>query len=454
MAFMLPGAESEWGSLIKRPLACSDIATGVMPYSPISNLCSEQLIKMMLKPQLVKSPGSFAASSLQETSDAIGAHIEEVKTLQSTINQKPRLVQSESNRIDNQNCSQICLDQADTVNSSLPRINIPEKPNPPSKCEKQAPPGMNTDHLKSEPRQSIEQSSNLTSPADCSIEKPSGPLNPQNLVNQHTFHNQNEGLQQLQTSGWPMQSQLESAVFQAQQIHVPQSDSTAHSGSLPILDTDEWMSHACNSLAGMYNRSPGPLPMLGLQEPSTMLPEVINPSLSFSGQEVWDHQLNNLRFLSPVDTLTSFTQQDRCSLNSSGLRDLSDESNNQSGIYSCLNIDVSNGGSTMIDHSVSSAILDEFCTLKDANFQNPSDCLMNTFSSSQDVQSQITSASLADSQAFSRQDFPDNSGGTSSSNVDFDENSLLQNTSWQPVVPPMRTYTKVLSCLAHSNENF
>lgn len=434
--------ETEWGSLIKRPLACPEIAPGVMPYSSISNLCSEQLIKMMLKPQLVNNPGSFAASSLQETSGAKGAHLEEVKTLQSTINQKPRLVPSEMNRIDNQNCSQICLNQADTVNSSLSRINIPEKPHPPSKCEKQAPPGMNTDHLKSEPRQSIEQSSNLTSAADCSMEKPSGPLNPQNLVNQHAFHNQNEGLLQLQSS-WPMQSQLES-VFQAQQINVPQSDSTAHSGSLPILDTDEWMSHtSCNSLAGTYNRSPGPLPMFGLQEPSTMLPEVINPSLSFPGQEMWDHQLNNLRFLSPVDPLTSFTQQDHCSLNSSGLRDLSDESNNQSGIYSCLNIDVSNGGSTMIDHSVSSAILDEFCTLKDANFQNPSDCLMNTFSSSQDVQSQITSASLADSQAFSRQDFPDNSGGTSSSNVDFDESSLLQNTSWQPVVPPMRTYTKV-----------
>ena len=56
----------------------------------------------------------------------------------------------------------------------------------------------------------------------------------------------------------------------------------------------------------------------------------------------------------------------------------------------------------MVDPSVSSTILDEFCTFKDADFPDPSDCLVGNFSTSQDVQSQITSASLADSQAFSR----------------------------------------------------
>ena len=122
---------------------------------------------------------------------------------------------------------------------------------------------------------------------------------------------------------------------------------------------------------------------------------------------------------------------------------MSNDSNNQNGIYGCLNIDVSNGGSTVIDPSVSSVILDEFCSLKEAEFQNPSDCLVGNFSSSQDVQSQITSASLADSQAFSQQDLPDSSGGTSSSNVDFDESGLLQNNSWQQMAPRVRTYTKV-----------
>lgn len=445
LIFVPPGAETEWGNLIKRPLVCPpEITSGVMPYSPISNLCSEQLIKMMLKPQLVNNPASLA--SLQQMTETKVPPPEEAKTLQATINQKPRLRQSENITVENQSCSQICPDQAGTINASSSKMNVPEKPNPQSKCEKQTPAETNSDNLKSEPGKSTEQLNNLTSTADCNAEKLSAsPVNPPNLINQLAFHNQNQGLVQLQTSVWSMQSQLESAVLQAQQNHVPPSDSTGLNGLLPVLDPDEWMSHTCNSLAGMYNRSPGPLPMFGPQDPSMMLPEVINPPLPLPGQEMWDHQLNNLRFLSQVDPLTSFTQQDPCSLNSSGLRDLSDESNNQSGIYSCLNIDVSNnGGSTMIDHSVSSAILDEFCTLKDANFQNPSDCLMNNFSSSQDVQSQITSASLADSQAFSLQDLPDNSGGTSSSNVDFDESSLLQNTSWQQVAPPVRTYTKVI----------
>ncbi|KAG6704902.1 hypothetical protein I3843_07G150200 [Carya illinoinensis] len=120
-----------------------------------------------------------------------------------------------------------------------------------------------------------------------------------------------------------------------------------------------------------------------------------------------------------------------------------DESYNQSGIYSCPNIDVNNGGSAVVDPSVSSTIVDDLCMLKGTDFQNPPDYLIGNFSSGQDVQSQITSVSLGDSQAFSRKDLPDNSGGTSSSNIDFDEGSLLQHNSWQQVVPPVRTYTKV-----------
>nr|AHC30881.1 auxin response factor [Dimocarpus longan] len=430
----LLGAEVEWGNLMKRPLPhLPEIGNGAIPYSSISNLCSEQLIRMMLRPQLINHSGTFA-SSLPQTSAVKGTPLEEVKILQATVNQKPQLIQSENTIIESQNCFQSGLDQADAINSSSSKINLPERPNPSSKFDKQTPAGTNTDSLKSEPEQSTHQLSHLTSMAECSEEKlVSSPLNPQNILNQLMLQNQNQGLMQLQPSMWPMQSPLESTVFQAQQVNIPQSDSANLSGLLPFSDAEEWM----------YNKVSGPLSMYGLQDPSTVFPEVINPPLPSTGQEMWDHQLNNLKFLSQVDQLTPIAQQGPSNLNSNGLRDLSDESNNQSGIYSCLNVDVSNGGGTVIDHSVSSAILDDFCTLKDANFQNPSDCLMNNFSSSQDVQSQITSVSLADSQAFSRQDFPDNSGGTSSSNVDFDENSLLQKTSWQQVAPPMRTYTKV-----------
>lgn len=59
------------------------------------------------------------------------------------------------------------------------------------------------------------------------------------------------------------------------------------------------------------------------------------------------------------------------------------------------------------------------------------------------MQSKIPSASVAESQAFSLQEFPDSSGGASSSNGEFDESSLLQNSSWQQVAPRVRTYTKV-----------
>ncbi|KAK6115246.1 hypothetical protein DH2020_007515 [Rehmannia glutinosa] len=83
------------------------------------------------------------------------------------------------------------------------------------------------------------------------------------------------------------------------------------------------------------------------------------------------------------------------------------ENHNQSDIYSCLNLDGSNSGSTVIDPSVSSMVFEDFCTLKNADFQNP----------------QL--------------------GWSVLSNVDFDENNILQHSSWQQVTPRFRTYTKI-----------
>ncbi|KAI3757298.1 hypothetical protein L6452_04832 [Arctium lappa] len=115
-------------------------------------------------------------------------------------------------------------------------------------------------------------------------------------------------------------------------------------------------------------------------------------------------------------------------------------------VYSCLNFEGSNGGSTVVDPSVSSPGLDEFCALKTGDFQNPSDFIVhNSLGSSQDVQSQFTSSSLVDSQAYTAQELPDNSGGTSSSNGEFNDTGLVQNNSWHQVAPPprVRTYTKI-----------
>ncbi|XP_023900080.1 auxin response factor 5 isoform X2 [Quercus suber] len=437
--------ETEWGNMVKRPLVrVPDNGNGDLPY-PMPNIYSEQLIKMLLKPQHMNHPGNFYPTVQQESATKVDP-LRDMKIMQQgTTNQKSHLICSEGTPPIQ---PQSGLDQPDAMNlNSSSKAMPPGKFNSLAECENRTLAGINTEKPIIEPEISTDELSQLTSTGECNEEKLVACPVTQNLVNQPTFINQNQEPLQSQTSSWPMQPQLESLIYHPQQLDVPQSDCSNPNGFLPSLDPDEWKFYpSCQPLGGMY-RSPGPLSMFGLQDSSALFPEAVNPALPPMGQEMWDHQLNNLRILSQADQLTSFSHQDSrnlsCISNSSGLRDLSDESYNQSGIYSCANIDVNNGGSTAVDPSVSSTILDDLCTVKNAGFQNPSDCLVGNFSSSQDVQSQITSASLGDSQAFSRQELPDSSGGTSSSNVDFDEGSLLQNSSWQQVVPLVRTYTKV-----------
>lgn len=439
------GTETEWGNMVKRPLVrVPDNGNGDLPY-PMPNIYSEQLIKMLLKPQHMNHPGNFYPTVQQESATKVDP-LRDMKIMQQgTTNQKSHLICSEGTPPIQ---PQSGLDQPDAMNlNSSSKAMPPGKFNSLAECENRTLAGINTEKPIIEPEISTDELSQLTSTGECNEEKLVACPVTQNLVNQPTFINQNQEPLQSQTSSWPMQPQLESLIYHPQQLDVPQSDCSNPNGFLPSLDPDEWKFYpSCQPLGGMY-RSPGPLSMFGLQDSSALFPEAVNPALPPMGQEMWDHQLNNLRILSQADQLTSFSHQDSrnlsCISNSSGLRDLSDESYNQSGIYSCANIDVNNGGSTAVDPSVSSTILDDLCTVKNAGFQNPSDCLVGNFSSSQDVQSQITSASLGDSQAFSRQELPDSSGGTSSSNVDFDEGSLLQNSSWQQVVPLVRTYTKV-----------
>ncbi|KAL1351703.1 hypothetical protein AAHE18_06G115000 [Arachis hypogaea] len=267
----------------------------------------------------------------------------------------------------------------------------------------------------------------------------SNPANSQSVANQLAFLNQNQSHPLAQSGSWPIQPQLESSVSHPQLVDMPQGDSAIANSMLPQLDIDEWMVYSSNQTFANQNRSTGPVS--DFQEHSAALqPQVVNPSMPMN-QEVWDQYVKNFKLLSQVDQMTSVCQPGMYSLNgissSNNLRDLSAESNNQSEIC----VDVSNSvNTTMVDPSTSSTILDEYCTLKERDFQNPQDCIVGNLSSSQDVQSQITSASLTESHAFPLQD---NSGGTSSSHVDFDESSFLQNNSWQPVAAPVRTYTKV-----------
>ncbi|KAF9599602.1 hypothetical protein IFM89_001098 [Coptis chinensis] len=146
-----------------------------------------------------------------------------------------------------------------------------------------------------------------------------------------------------------------------------------------------------------------------------------------------------------VEELTQFPRQDTSTLliatNSCGLRDLSEDSKEHSEIYDGLPFGSTKDEGTIIDPSVSSTLLDRFGSLGNASLR------IKFFlwgSSSQDVQSQITTASLADSHGFYLQEFQDNSGGTSSSNVDFDESSVFhQGAPWKQVSSPLRTYPKV-----------
>lgn len=422
---------------MKRPLIQVPEGGGMnlLPYASVPNLCSEQLIKMIIKPHIVNHP------SLPQDNNRKGIPGHEVNTMQGTMNQKPQAFNTESAVPPKHVYPQLCPDQSSVMGPSS-EVHVTGKVQPPYKTENQAPvetkdEKLNVDsHLKTDVLDQVPSTSIGELPEQNIA---SGPSIQQNHLNHATILNQNQGQMLSQACSWPPQS-----------LQIPMSDSNAQHGSSPFVNPDELMFSSTNKSVAALIRSPGPFSVFGSQDLSTTFGDPVG-QLPLISQELWDHQGVNLRFPSQGDQLAPLPEQDPSSLcgisSSVCLKDISAESNNQSGIYSCLNLDASNGGSSVIDPSISSAILDDFCTIKDGPFPNLSDCLVGNFSSSQDVQSQITSASLADSQAFSRQDFADNSGGTSSSNVDFDDSSILKNSTWQQqVAPPMRTYTKVSNC--------
>ncbi|GAB2293876.1 hypothetical protein Dimus_028087 [Dionaea muscipula] len=225
-----------------------------------------------------------------------------------------------------------------------------------------------------------------------------------------------------------MSPQLEPSVLNPS---VMDSDLANLNALLPYMDPPDWLQYSSilQSLCTLP-QSPNPLSGVAKQDhPSVAFPDGINsPILPQLSHELWDQGLKNTKYSSEGGPLASYANSLQRSTGSA--------------IYSCPQLDRASG-SAAIEPSVSNAILGDICGLKDSGFQYTSDCLVGNFSSSQDLQSQITSTSLTESQAFSLQEFPDNSGGTSSSDVDFDESNLLHNSTWQQVKPPLRTYTKV-----------
>ncbi|CAH1435585.1 unnamed protein product [Lactuca virosa] len=321
------GAQTEWDNMVTRPfMRAPETINGNFSNPSMSSLWSEQLVKMLMKPQ--------------------------------TNHNTPPVIQDTFTT----NRPQFHLIQPNTTTTAITAVSPPQSTQ-----------NLSGDHQS-------DQKPPITVTSD-TIKPDSKPMSP--------FLNQ--------------LSPFDSSVLHGQQFDSPQIDSSTLNGLFPYPDTN-----------------------------------VLNPYQSL-GSETWDPQPNN--------TSRSFFQQNAGPTNY-GFKDLSDENQNHNNVYNCINFEGSNGGSTVVDPSVSSTVLDEFCNLKDIEFQNPSNYLVsnNNFSSSQDVQSQITSASLVDSQAYSMQELPDNSGGASSSNGEFDDSGgLLQNNSWQQVAVPtrVRTYTKI-----------
>ncbi|CAL0323844.1 unnamed protein product [Lupinus luteus] len=408
--------ENEWGNLIRRPFIRVPENGTHEPPNSMSNLYSEHMMKMLFKPQLVNN-NSAILRIMQHKSASARCLLEE----NTTLAQDSQKVHPSSESIPLKNPhSQSVPDQCNALNlHSMSKSDQPDQIQPLAKNDNHDNSGTVIDKPKIE-------SEALTGNI---FDIPAYPAIPQNLASHMTFLNQNQSQLFSQSCAWPMQQpQLESSTSHPQLVDMHQSDPTIVNGMLPQLDIDEFM---------MYSSCQ---PLSDLQEHTALQNQAVNAPLPPMGQEMWDHYVMSVKFSSQADQLTSMGQSGLYGLNgissSNNMKDLSAESNNQSEI--CVNVDVSNSvsTSTMVDPSTSSAILDEFCTLKDKDFPNPPDSMMGNLSSSQDVQSQITTASLAESHAF-------NSGGTSLSHIDFDDSSFLQNNSWQQIAPPMRTYTKV-----------
>ncbi|KAL8144124.1 hypothetical protein V2J09_017156 [Rumex salicifolius] len=357
------GGEYEWGNLMKRPfMSVPEGGIGSLPYPMIPNMCSEQAMKMMMRPQSMNYPpiqGPCSSASMLEGTKP------NAQTTTTSMQMKPQQMPSAT-------VSNNIVLNSPPINHDQNQLN---KTN-----AYQTQPSIDMEKTKKAESEKVKEAESLER---CSEEKNMVSGDPCNQINQQ------------QT----IVSQIASTPV------TPLLDTSNLNGLLSCTDTPDWL---FQSLPGLP-QLPSSLPLCDKQDPcemnSTLLPPIT--------QEPW-----NQHFLDMDDGSMEFNG---------------------------TNANPSGPSNVMIHNPLQKDVL--------SPFQYPSsNCLMGNFGSSHDLQSQITSASLADSQPFSIQDFPDNSGGTSSSNVDFDECSLLQNSStWQQQQqqqqqvnpPPLRSYTKV-----------
>ncbi|WOH04314.1 hypothetical protein DCAR_0623723 [Daucus carota subsp. sativus] len=432
------GTQNEWEMLNRPIMRVPEPINPDFSNLPISGQWSEQLIKMLMKPQAAGYSGSLASAAHDSANNGVPSQRTKFLT-QATVDQKTQATEHMLTQAEN--CAQFHRIQPEGIDSNSLQSRLQERLQSQNVIETKAP-HISDEMTKPEIAISPEQLHRFNSERQCSENIAEiRQSNPNILVNEPTHVSESHNSAQLQSNSWLMQSQFNSNPFQPSQI-----EAATLNALLPNLDNSEWISNSSNSqnISGCL-RSPGS---------AGLFSETTNPTLPSSSHEMWDQQINDSKPLSETSQFQSSCPQDLCkaySISSTyNLKNISEESNTQSDLYSCLNFETSNGGSTVLDPSVSvldpsvsSTAIDEFCSFKSGHFQNPSAYLVNNFGSNQDLQSQITSASLAESQAFSLQEFPDSSGGASSSNGEFDESSLLQNSSWQQVAPRVRTYTKI-----------
>ncbi|MCL7028104.1 hypothetical protein MKW94_015083 [Papaver nudicaule] len=431
--------ENDWRNLFKRPFSRGpENGIGAFSYSSYPGL---------LKPPVAGPLGAMSAGYLPRcVSSGTPLPVGE-SSAKTFAPQKSQFFSVDGTSLQNHNSRQNFLDVPQVLKSNVLSQTHARENITPSEVESQSSPIPQIEKPETRPMVVSDQLTQATS-TKCTEDKLDCSMNSRNLANQMLHADQ--GMVLPQTS-----QQLEENTLHQHQIDALPFDASNASGLLPYpmnlsssqyLDTDDWMLHSSQSLAGIL-RSPAPPPGCGLEDLPILYPEMGNAAATSLAQETWVPQLNYLRYLSQEQELTPCLQRLPTTLqgfsNSGvGLKDFSEKSKNQCDIYSGLHYESSNGGSTIIDPSMSSTAFDGIGSLGNEGFQS-SNCLVGNFSSNQDVQSQITSASMVDSQAFSIQELQDNSGGTSSSNIDLDDTSLLQNSSWQQISPPLRTYTKV-----------
>ncbi|KAI4374936.1 hypothetical protein MLD38_012871 [Melastoma candidum] len=417
----LIGGEAEWANLMKRPLvASSEIGNkSLFPCPSIPTPCSDQLLRMLLKPQLLHS-GILGSSLLEPVYPTDGLENQMPLSAQ-IVGKQPLQVASSSQSCHEQHDTK-CMSFEDQASGTGPSAAKPNN-NP-----------LPSESSKLDPANKTDQVNQLTSLApstpgeNIAVEQ----LGQSNQINWTVVVDQSSFSAQLQSA------------FHPQPCLLPQPDSYSVQGSSLFLSMDEYLSCSPSSQPlPAFAGSQYPQSIFGLQDSSATFADPLGHMLPSFSREFWDQPGNNSsnpRAIMQPNLLSTLPEQDFICF-----KDSSDESSNQRCTYSGLNLDACNAGSSVRDTSVSSAVLDELCTVKDSALFNPPDHLVANINSSQDLQSQITSASLTDARSFLKQDIPDSSGVTCSSNADFDESSILKNsTSWPvPAAPPMRTYTKV-----------